>query len=89
MQDDACRWIAYLRRHNKKGKKKRATPSYIRIDFWDREWFLEMPLYFVYRIARIIFIAFWFYFSPFIAMTLQFYIPFVQLIDKQSKSVAV
>ena len=82
VHDDACRWIAYLRQNHKKGKKQRAYPSYIRIDFWEREWFLEMPLYLLYKVARIVFISFWFYFSPFIAMTLQFYIPFAQLTNK-------
>ena len=80
--DDACKWIEYNRRNNKKGKRQRVYPSTVKINFWEREWFLEMPLYIVYRVSRIIFISMWFYFSPFIAMTLQFLLPFVQLVDK-------
>ena len=41
-----------------------------------------MPLYCLYKGIRVTFVAFWFYFSPFFAMSLQFIIPFFQTIDQ-------
>ena len=53
-----------------------STPQQIYISFASREWFFEMPMFFIYKVMRIVFVSFWFYFSPFLAMTLQFLIPF-------------
>ena len=71
--DDATDWINYMRENNSVVKKSRPTPHAIRIPIWSREWFIEVPMYILYRVYRGLFVAFWYYLSPFVAMSLQFF----------------
>ena len=41
-------------------------------------------MYFIYRVIRSGYVSVWFYFSPFIAMSLQFFLPYIQMVDRQS-----
>jgi len=61
----------------------KSVPDDIRIGIENRTC-PEMLLYIVYRILRTFYVAFWFYVSPFLAMTIQFLIPlYVQYKDKK------
>ena len=79
IHDPATEWVNKMRQKSVGNKKDRPTPRTVKIEFATREWFFEMPLYLFYKLIRILFVAFWFYFSPFFAMTLQFLIPYFQL----------
>ena len=88
VHDKATVWINEMRKQgtkNKKlNKKLRPTPHSIHIGFTSREWFFEMPMFLIYKVMRKVFVSFWFYFSPFLAMTLQFLIPFFDQSYKSS-----
>ena len=88
VHEEATKWVNFIRRNGKVDKKDRPTPQTIRIDFWQREWFIEMPLALIYRLFRVLFVSVWFYFSPFIAMSLQFMIPFSELVSKNNDATA-
>lgn len=69
--DQATKWINWMRTHGT-GRLPKATPNGIKIGFWEREMFIEMPLLLLYRVLRIFYVSIWFYFSHFLAMSLQF-----------------
>ena len=73
-------WINFMRTQGSQKKAGKITPPTIHIDFWHREWFIEVPLYLIYRVIRVIFVSFWFYLIPFFAMSLQFLIPFNEIL---------
>ena len=86
VHDKATVWINEMRKQGSKNKNKklRPTPHSIHISFTSREWFFEMPMFLIYKVMRKVFVSFWFYFSPFLAMTLQFLIPFFDQSYKSS-----
>ena len=58
----------------KKDKNYLELPNFIFISFWDRS-FGNMILFLVYKLFRISFVTFWFYFIPFFAMILSYLVP--------------
>lgn len=67
-------WVIDIKGPDRGEKMKQKLPTKLRREFCDRTGG-EMCLYVVYRALRYFYVAIWFYFSPFIAMSLQFIIP--------------
>ena len=68
--DEATKWINWQRKQVDKGE--RPIPVTLGVTFWDRSFFTEMPMVIVYRLVKGFYITFWYYFSPFFALSLQF-----------------
>lgn len=83
VKDEATNWVNFMR--NKAfGKRDLNTPQTIRIDLYSRELFFELPMYIIYNVIRKGYVSLWFYLSPFIAMSLQFILPYIKIIEEQN-----
>ena len=80
---DAVAWVNSMKLLEK--TPARLIPETTKIKLSEREWFRELPMYALYRIMRTFFVSFWFYVSPIAALSLQFIIPFVQILNENSE----
>lgn len=47
-----------------------------------------MPMYLLYKVIRCLYVSLWFYCGPFVAMTLQFIIPFYVVMDDKEENLS-